>query len=452
MKIQLSDHFTTGRLLKFVFPSVIMMVFTSIYGVVDGFFVSNYAGKTAFAAVNLIMPFIMITSGLGFMFGTGGSALVSMKLGQKDKDKANQYFSMIVIATCVLGTILSILGYVFTPQVARLLGATDEMMEDCVLYGRINMAFNVPFMLQYLFQTLFITAEKPKLGLYTTIAAGVTNMVLDYVLVGIIPLGVIGAAAATAVSQCVGGFFPLIYFIRKNNSLLQFVPTKLEAEPILKAAGNGSSELMSNISSSLVSMLYNLQLMKYYGENGVATYGVLMYVQYIFIAIYMGYTIGVSPVISYHYGAENQKEVQNLFKKSYLIILSAGIILTLSAKLSAPVISSIFVGYDIELKQLTEHAFSLFSYMFLPAGFNLLTSAFFTALNNGKISAGISFMRTLLFQSSAILLLPIFLGKDGVWLSAFVAELCALVISLYFLIRCEKDYHYFPVNDERRFD
>lgn len=447
MKIQLSDHFTTGRLLRFVFPSIIMMAFTSIYGVVDGFFVSNFAGKTAFASVNLIMPFIMITSGLGFMFGTGGSALVSMKLGQGEKEKANQYFSMIVIATCVLGGILSILGYIFTPQVARLLGATDDMMQDCVLYGRINMAFNVPFMLQYLFQTLFITAEKPKLGLYTTVVSGVSNMILDYILVGLIPLGVTGAAAATAVSQCIGGFFPLVYFIRKNDSLLQLVPTKLEATPILKAAGNGSSELMSNISSSLVSMLYNLQLMKYFGENGVATNGVLMYVQFIFVAIYMGYTIGSSPIVSYHYGAENTKEVQNLFKKSYLLIISAGVILTLTAKLAAPIIASIFVGYDAELQQLTEHAFSLYSYMFLPAGFNILTSSFFTALNNGKISAGISFMRTLLFQSSAILILPLLLGKDGIWLSALTAEIFALVVSLYFLIRCEKDYHYFPVSN-----
>lgn len=443
MTIQLSDHFTTKRLLRFVFPSIIMMVFTSIYGVVDGFFVSNYAGKTAFAAVNLIMPFIMITAGLGYMFGTGGSALVSMKLGQQEKEKANQYFSMIVLATIILGTIISILGFIFTPQVARLLGASDEMMNDCVIYGRINLAFNMPFMLQYLFQTLFITAEKPKLGLYTTIVAGVTNMILDYVLVGLIPLGVVGAAAATAVSQCVGGFFPLIYFLRKNDSLLQLVPTKIEVKPILKAAGNGSSELMTNISSSLISMLYNLQLMKYYGENGVAAYGVLMYVQFVFIAIYTGYTIGSSPIISYHYGADNRPEIQNLFKKSFLLIGTSGIILTLTAHLAAPLISSIFVGYDIELKQLTEHAFSMFSYMFLPAGFNILSSAIFTALNNGKVSAAISFIRTLVFQSTAVLLLPLIIGKDGIWLSALTAEILALCVSVFFIFSNKNKYHYF---------
>lgn len=443
MKIQLSDHFTLKRLLRFILPSVVMMVFTSIYGVVDGFFVSNYAGKTAFAAVNLIMPFIMITSGLGFMFGTGGSALVSMKLGQQDKETANRYFTMIVLATTILGTLISVLGFIFTPQVARLLGATDAMMNDCVLYGRINMAFNVPFMLQYFFQTLFITAEKPKLGLYTTIAAGVTNMVLDYVLVGLIPLGVVGAAAATAVSQCVGGFYPLFYFIKKNDSLLQLVPTKLEIKPILKAAGNGSSELMSNISSSLVSMLYNLQLMKYYGENGVAAYGVLMYVQFIFIAIYMGYTIGSSPIISYHYGANNRDEIQNLFNKSFQIIGCAGILLVITAKLAAPLISSIFVGYDADLQQLTEYAFSMFSYMFLPAGINILSSAIFTALNNGKISAAISFIRTFLFQSCAILILPLLIGKDGIWLSAVTAEVCALCVSIYFILTNRDYYHYY---------
>lgn len=443
MNIKLSDSFTTTRLLRFVFPSIIMMVFTSIYGVVDGFFVSNYAGKTAFASVNLIMPFIMITSGLGFMFGTGGSALVSMKLGQKDSETANRYFSMIVYVTCVLGICLSIFGFIFTPQIARILGATDDMMHDCILYGRINMIFNMPYMLQSLFQTFFITAQKPRLGLYTTVAAGVSNMVLDFLLVGVIPWGVAGAAIATGVSQCVGGLLPIVYFARKNGSLLRFSRTKLERQPILKAAGNGSSEFMSNISSSLISMLYNLQLMKYIGENGVAAYGVLMYVQFIFLAIYIGYTVGVSPVISYHYGAENTKEVQSLFRKSYKLIISAGVILSLTAHFAAPVISSIFVGYDAGLKALTEHAFTLFAIMFLPAGFNILSSAFFTALNNGKVSACISFMRTLVFQFFSILCLPLLLGEDGIWLSAVTSEVGALCVSVFFLIACRNQYHYF---------
>lgn len=445
MTIQLSDHFTLKRLLKFVFPSIIMMVFTSIYGVVDGFFVSNYAGKTAFAAVNLIMPFIMITSGLGFMFGTGGSALVSMKLGQQDKETANRYFTMIIQATVLFGTILSVLGFIFTPQIAQLLGASDDMLHDCIIYGRINMVFNVPFMLQNLFQAFFITAEKPKLGLYTTVAAGVANMILDFVFVGLLPWGVVGAAAATAISQCIGGFFPVVYFLRKNNSLLQIVVhTRMEIIPVAKAAGNGSSELMSNISSSLIAMLYNLQLMKYFGENGIAAYGVLMYVQFIFMAIYLGYTIGVSPVISYHYGAENRKEVQNLFVKSYSLIITSGVVLTLTARFASPYISAIFVGYDAELLTLTIQAFTLFSLMFAPAGINIMTSSFFTALNNGKISAFISFMRSLLFQAGSVLLLPVLIGKNGIWLSAFTAEVLTLFISIGSLIALRNEYHYFP--------
>lgn len=444
MTIQLSDHFTLKRLLKFVFPSIIMMVFTSIYGVVDGFFVSNFAGKTSFAAVNLIMPFIMITSGLGYMFGTGGSALVSMKLGQKENNTANRYFTMIIQATVLFGTILSVLGFIFTPQVAQLLGASDDMLHDCIVYGRINMVFNVPFMLQNLFQAFFITAEKPKLGLYTTIAAGVANMILDFVFVGLLPWGVVGAAAATAISQCIGGFFPVVYFLRKNDSLLQIVHTRMKISSVAKAAGNGSSELMSNISSSLISMLYNLQLMKYFGENGIAAYGVLMYVQFIFVAIYLGYTIGVSPVISYHYGAENRKEVQNLFAKSYSLIIISGIVLTLTARFASPYISAIFVGYDTELLALTIRAFTLFSLMFAPAGFNIMTSSFFTALNNGKISAFISFMRTLLFQAGSILFLPVLIGKNGIWLSSFTAEVLTLLISIGSLIVLHNEYHYFP--------
>ncbi len=443
MTIQLSDHFTYKRLLKFVFPSIVMMIFTSIYGVVDGFFVSNYAGKTAFASVNLIMPFIMITSGLGFMFGTGGSALVSLKLGQQEEEQANRYFTMIVYATTIFGTLLSVLGFIFTPQIARLLGATDSMLENCVIYGRINMIFNVPFMLQNLFQSFFITAEKPKLGLYTTIAAGVANMVLDLLFVGIIPWGIVGAAIATGISQCIGGIYPIIYFFRKNDSRLKLVKTRMEMNVICKAAGNGASELMTNISSSLISMLYMVQLLNYYGENGVATYGVLMYVQYIFIAIYFGYTIGSAPVISYHYGAQNESELQNLFKKSYLLIIISGIALTLIANLACGTIASIFVGYDKELLELTIYAFKLFSLMFFPAGINVMTSSFFTALNNGKVSATISFMRTLVFQAGSILLLPLLLGKDGIWLSCVCAEVLALFISLYCILSFNNEYHYY---------
>ena len=442
MKIQLQDHFTYSKLLRFVFPAIVMMVFTSIYGVVDGFFVSNYVGKTGFASINLIMPFIMITSGIGFVFGSGGSALVSYHLGKQEKETANRYFTMMIIITTILGICTSTLGYIFMEKIALFLGATEDMLHDCILYGRINMLFNVPFMLQSLFQTLFTTAQKPKLGLYTTIAAGVSNMVLDFLLVGVFSFGITGAAIATGVSQCIGGLFPIFYFLRPNTSLLKIVKTKLELEPIVKAAGNGASEFMTNISSSIVSMLFNFQLLKYLGENGVAAYGVLMYVQFIFAAIFFGYTMGVSPIISYHYGAENHNELKNLFKKSYIIITISALVLTTTCKLTSPLLAKIFVGYSQELLDITINAFSLFCLSFLVSGFNIMSSAFFTALNNGKISAIISFARTLLFQATSILFLPSLLGTNGIWLSPFVADACTLFISIYFLLTSREYYHY----------
>lgn len=442
MAIQLKDHFTFSRILRFTFPSVIMMIFTSIYGIVDGFFVSNYVGKTAFASVNLIMPFIMITSGIGFVFGTGGSALVSLHLGKKENLEANRYFTMMIAITIILGSVTSVFGFIFMKQIAILLGATPTMLDTCVLYGKINMIFNVPFMLQTLFQSLFITAQKPKLGLYTTVVAGISNMLLDYILIAVFPLGITGAALATGISQSIGGFFPIFYFARKNTSLLRIVRTKLELSPILRAASNGASEFMSNISSSLVSMLFNMQLLKYLGENGVAAYGVIMYVQFIFIAIFIGYTVGISPVISYHYGAENYKEVRNLRKKSYLLIAVSSVVLCTVCRFCSPFFASLFVGYSPELLEITVHAFSLYCFTFLFSGFNTMTSAFFTALNDGRISACISFVRTLLFQTASILVLPLLLHTDGIWLSPVCAEILAMAISGYFLLRYKAEYKY----------
>lgn len=419
-----------------------MMVFTSIYGVVDGFFVSNFAGKTAFAAVNLIMPFVMILGGMGFMIGTGGTALVSLILGQNDHEKANRYFSMMITMTLILGVILSVAGIVFMRPVAAFLGATPEMMEDCVLYGRIVIGFTSTFMLQNVFQSFLIAAEKPKLGLATTIAAGVTNMFLDALFIGVFRWGVAGAAIATGFSQCIGGALPFVYFIRPNTSLLRLTRTKLELRPMLQACANGSSELMSNISSSVVSMIYNFQLLKYVGENGVSAYGVLMYVQFIFIAIFIGYSIGSAPVISYHYGAGNHTELKNMLKKSVTLASVSGIVLTLSAFLLAAPLAKIFVGYDAELFDLTSHAFRLFAFSFLLAGLNIFASSFFTALNNGAISAAISFMRTLVFQTGSVLLLPVFFGVDGIWFAITVAEVCACILSAAFLFAKRGKYHY----------
>lgn len=442
MKIKLSDHFTYSKLLRFVFPSIIMMVFTSIYGVVDGLFVSNFAGKTAFASINLVMPFVMILGGIGFMIGTGGTALVSKVLGEGKKEKANEIFTMMIIFTLLLGALLSVIGVISMPWVAEFLGATEEMMADCVLYGRIVTGFTVAFMLQNVFQSFLIAAEKPKLGLLATVLAGIANMALDAIFIIVFKWGVAGAAIATGLSQCVGGIFPLIYFLRKNSSLLRLTKTKLEIKPILNACGNGSSELMSNISSSVVSMIYNFQLMKYVGEDGVSAYGVLMYVQFIFVAIYIGYAIGCAPITGYHFGARNHNELKNMLRKSSFLSAVSGVVLTILAiALSSP-LAKIFVGYDKELYELTRHAFRLFAYSFLLAGFNIFTSSFFTALNNGAVSAAISFMRTLIFQTSSVLILPIFLGVDGIWWAITVAEFFAFILSLIFLFAKRKKYNY----------
>ena len=441
-RIQLSDHFTYRKLLQFVLPSIVMMVFTSIYGVVDGLFVSNYAGKTAFASINLVMPFIMVLGGIGFMIGTGGTALVSKVLGEGDREQANRYFSMMVLFTVLVGAVLTAIGIVFMEPVARFLGATPEMLHDCVLYGRIVISFTAAFMLQNVFQSFLIAAEKPKLGLAATVAAGVTNMVLDALFVAVFHWGIAGAAIATGISQCVGGLFPLLYFLRLNTSKLRLVRTKLELQPILNACGNGSSELMSNISSSIVSMVYNFQLLRYLGEDGVSAYGVLMYVQFIFIAIDIGYSIGCAPIVGFHYGAQNHAELKNMLKMSTRLMCASGLVLTILARVLAAPLAKIFVGYEEGLYTLTCHAFRLFSFAFLFAGFNIFASSFFTALNNGLISAAISFLRTLVCQTSSVLLLPLLFDVDGIWYAITAAEIFATTISVIFLFAKRKKYQY----------
>lgn len=442
MQIQLSDHFTYSKLFRFTLPSIIMMVFTSIYGVVDGLFVSNFVGKTPFAAINLVMPFVMVIGGMGFMVGTGGTALVSKVLGMGDKKLANRYFSMMVWLVLLMSAVLSVVGIVFMRPVSYFLGATDAMIEDCVLYGRIVIGFTFSFMLQNLFQSFLIAAEKPKLGLAVTVAAGVTNMVLDALFIAVFRWGVAGAAIATGISQCIGGILPLLYFVFSKESILHFSFTRLELRPVLAACTNGSSELMSNISSSIVSMLYNFQLMRYIGEDGVSAYGVLMYVQFIFVAIFIGYSIGTAPVIGYHYGAQNYAELKNMRVKSTILMGIGGAVLSVLAILLSTPLAKLFVGYDQGLCDLTIHAFRIFSVAFLFAGFNIFSSSFFTALNNGAVSAAISFLRTLVFQMAAVLLLPLIFDVDGIWYAIVVAEICAFFISLTFLILKRKKYQY----------
>lgn len=444
MKIKLSDHFTYGRLIRFTLPSIAMMIFTSIYGVVDGFFVSNYAGKTPFAAVNLIMPVLMIVSTVGFMFGTGGSAVVAKTFGEGDKEKANNYFSLFVYVALALGVFFSALGFVFIRPIAVLLGAEGDLLENCVIYARIILAALPFYVMAMLFQSFFVTAEKPQLGLVVTICSGVTNMVLDAVLVILLPqeYKLAGAAVATATSQVVGGVIPLFYFARKNSSILRLGKTVLDPRAVLKACTNGSSEFMSNVSMSLVAMLYNMQLLKYAGENGVAAYGVMMYVSMIFAAAFIGYSIGTAPVIGYHDGAQNYNELKGLLRKSLIIIGIFAVSMVVAAELLAGPLAHIFVGYDAELMQLTISGFRIFSISFLFMGFAIFGSGFFTALNDGLTSALISFLRTMVFQMAAILILPAIWGIDGIWLSIIAAELMAVVLTVLFLVGKRKRYHY----------
>ncbi|MDE7312123.1 MAG: MATE family efflux transporter [Eubacterium sp.] len=441
-QIQLSDHFSYQKLMRFTLPSIVMMIFTSVYGVIDGFFVSNFVGKTPFAALNFIMPFLMILGAVGFMFGTGGSALIAKTMGEGQREEANRMFSLFIYVTIGCGFVIAALGIALIQPIAAALGAEGEMLSQCVLYGRVCLLSLPALMLQYEFQSFFATAEKPKLGLAVTVIAGVTNMILDALFVAVIPGGLAGAAAATVCGQLVGGIAPLFYFARKNSSPLRLARTTFDKAVLLKACTNGSSELMTNISMSVVSMLYNVQLMKYAGENGIAAYGVLMYVNFVFLAAFIGYSVGAAPVISYHYGAGNHGELSGLLKKSLCVILAFSIsMLVLSQTLAKP-LSMIFVGYDPSLLRLTLRGFHIFSFSFLFAGAAIFGSAFFTALNNGFLSAAISFLRTLLFQVSAVLVFPLFWRIDGIWMSVVAAEFMAAVITVLFLVQMRKKYHY----------
>lgn len=443
MKIKLSDHFSYGRIIRFTLPSIAMMIFTSVYGVVDGFFISTFTNKTSFAAVNFIFPFLMILGAIGFMFGTGGSALVAKTLGEGDRQKANKLFSMIIYLSIITGAVITVGGFFLVRPVASLLGAEGQMLKDCVTYGRIILVSMIPFMLQIEFQSFFITAEKPKLGLFATLASGITNIVLDALFVGVLGLDLEGAAWATAISQCIGGLFSIGYFILPiNTSLLKLTHFYFDGKALVKTCTNGSSELMSNISMSLVSMLYNYQLMRLEGEDGVAAYGVLMYVSMIFIAIFIGYSIGTAPIIGFNYGAENDAELKNVLKKStVLLTITSVVMLLLSLALAMP-LSKLFVGYDQSLFELTKRGFYIYSFSFLFSGIGIFGSSFFTALNNGLISALISFLRTLAFQTAAVIMLPIAMGIDGVWLSLVVAEFFAAIVAVIFFLCNSRKYNY----------
>ncbi len=442
MHIQLSDHFTYKKLLRFTAPSIMMMIFTSIYGVVDGFFVSNYVGKTPFAALNFIYPFIMLIGAVGFMLGTGGSALVAKTMGEGKMEHANRLFSMLVYVSIASGVVIALLGILIVRPVAAWLGAEGELLEYCVVYGRILLLAIPAFMLQTEFQTFFVTAEKPELGFHINIVAGVANMVLDWLLVAVFPFGLEGAAAATALSQLVGGVIPLIYFARPNNSLLRLTSTHFDGAALLQACTNGVSELVSNISMSLVGLLFNVQLMAYAGENGVAAYGIIMYVDFIFLAVFIGYAIGSAPIVSFHYGANNTDELKSLLRKSAVLLAIAAVGMVVFAELMARPLALIFASYDQSLLDMTITGFRIYAVSFLFVGFAIYGSAFFTALNNGIVSAIISFVRTLIFETIAVLTLPILFDINGIWYAIVLARGLAVLVTLFFIVRKQPEYGY----------
>ncbi len=442
MKIELSEHFTYEKLIKFTIPTIIMMIFTSIYGAVDGIFVSNVVGSDSFAAVNLIMPALMIFGTIGFMIGTGGSALVSKTIGEGDIKKANRYFSMLIYLLIIVGLILSIIAVVTVKPMSKLLGAEGKILEECITYGTVLIMFLIPFVLQNCFQSFLIVAEKPTFGLVISIITGISNMILDWVFMYVLKQGIFGAALATGISQTIGGIVPLIYFIRPNKSKLRLVKTKIEWKAILQACVNGSSEMLTNLSLSLVNMLYNMQLMKYIGADGVVAYGIIMYVGFIFVGTYLGYSIGTAPIIGFHYGAGNTDELKSLLKKSIKLIGITSLIMTIIAEITSKILASIFVSYDIELLNMTANAIRIFSISYLISGFNIFSSSFFTALNNGIVSAAISFLRTLLFQIAMIFILPAIWGVNGIWLAVVFAEILALIVSIIFLYINREKYQY----------
>lgn len=442
MQIQLSDHFDYSRLLRFTLPSIAAMVFTSIYSVVDGYFVSNYAGAQALAAVNMAWPVIMMLASLGMMFGAGGSALIAAAQGRGRLKRANEYFSLIVYVVLALGFVLAGATWFLMEPMMKLLGAEGNLLADCVFYGRVCLIGLPAFMMQMLFQSLFITAEKPQLGLYVTLGAGVANMFLDCVLIGVMGMGLFGAALATDIGFLVGGVIPLFYFTQLNSSTLRLGKACWKPHALLKACFNGSSEMLSGIASSVVTLLYNFQLLRYAGENGVAAFSVIMYVTFVFFALFIGFSNGIAPVISFHFGARNKDELKNLFKRCFVVVGISGVTMFGLAELSASLLSKIFVGYDVALYEMTVYAFRIVSFCFLLSGFNIFASSLFTALNNGLISATISTSRSVVFELASVLLFPLLFGIDGIWFAIWGAEICTALMTIFFIMRKRKIYGY----------
>lgn len=444
MEIKLSDRFTYPKLLRFTIPTMLMILCTSSYGIVDGVFISNFAGVTDFSAVNLMFPFIYGAATLGYMFGSGGNAVIAKLLGEKDDCGANRAFSMIVLSGLFLGVITAAVMYVLTPSFARSVGAAGALYESAVKYAKICFLFTPPFILQTMFLSFFIAAGKPKLSLYVNIVSGVINIFFDWLFIAEFNLGVEGAASATGLGQLSGAVIPLIYFIRKNSSLLKLTAKfKFNGKILGLTCANGSSEMVTNLSMSIVNTLYNAALIETAGEPGPAAYGVVLYLNFLFAAIFLGYSQGSAPIVSYDYGARNVSELQNITKKSLTLMLSLGVFCTAFAYFVSPPFARVFCAGNPELYELAVHGSQIFAFSYLLSGFNIWASAFFTALSNGLISALLSFLRLFVFQIGCILILPRIFGLSGIWASIAVAEVLAAVPAAVCLFACRNKYGYF---------
>ena len=440
--MQFSEHYTYKKIIRYTVPPIIMMIFTSLYSVVDGLFLSNCAGKQAFSAVSFIMPYLMMFNSTGFMLGTGSSALIAKKMGEKKYKSANEIFTTVVVVSIFSGVILSFIGLIFLTPVASMQGAKGELLNNCLKYGRIYLLGVPACIIQFEFEALYSTSGKSKLGLYSTIISGLTNVILDALFLYVFSWNIKGAAAATIISQYVGGIIPIIYYSRKNKSNLRLVKCKLRFRDMIKVCTNGSSEMVNNISISVVSLMYNIQLLKYAGDDGIAAFGIMMYVNFLFTAVFWGYVSGISPIISFNYGAKNSKELHSLLKKSIVILTLTSISMFMSSVFLATPVTKIFVNYDAQLLAMTIKGFYLFSFSFLFSGMSIFSSSFFTSLNNGFISAVISFSRVFLFQIPAVLILPLILGLDGIWLSVVIAELLTVAAGTGLILKYRKKYNY----------
>lgn len=439
----LGGHYGARRLFISSLPLIGMMVLISIYSIVDGLFVSNLVGTTAFAALNLIWPAIGLVGALGLMVGTGGAALVSKTLGEGDEPRANRYFSMFVEFILLLSVVLAVPLLVWMEPLAVAIGAEGEMVRQCAIYGRICAAGMPAFMMQMGIQPFFMVAGRPRMGTWISLVSGLLNIGLDALFIIVCGWGLAGAAAGSMLACCFGGFYPLWYFSsRFNRSSLAFKATGFEFGPLAKACSNGLSEFVGNISFNIVSMCYNWQLMRFYGENGVAAYSVILYLGFIFVAVYSGYNMTVTPLVGFNFGAGNKRELRSLLRHSLTLMLVLGVLLAGTAELLAGPAARLFVGYDSELTALTVHATRLYAPSFLITGLTLFVSAWFTGLNNGPVSALASFSRTFVFELSCVFLLPVLLGVNGIWLSAPAAEILSLFLGAALLLRFRSRYGY----------